>query len=72
MCWSPSTDGQDRGDIENLINDIILGYNSANAVTNKYNLKLLFNNYAKLVGTKNIFFKRRNVLVENYSHNSFL
>jgi len=59
LCWSASTGGQNRGNIENLRNDIILAYNSANALTTEHDLELWFNDYAKKSGVRNKFFKRR-------------
>jgi len=59
LCYSPSTGGIDRGTIEDLRNEIILGYNSANALTTERDLELWFNNYAKRNNVRSTFFKRR-------------
>lgn len=59
LCWSSSSGGTDRGTIENLRNDILLAYNSANALTTEQDINLWFNNYAKLAGIRSTFFKRR-------------
>ncbi len=58
-CYSGSTGGLDRGDIELLRDDVIMAYNTANVLTTTHDLKLWFNRYGKRYGTRTEFFKRR-------------
>ena len=59
MCYSASTGGMDKGDIEVLRSDIELAYNTANVLTTDADFQTWFENYAKRYGTKATFFKRR-------------
>lgn len=59
LCYGGSTGGADRGTIEDLRNDIILAYNTANCLSTDRDLKLWFDTYGKRHDTKAIFFKRR-------------
>lgn len=59
LCYSGSTGGLDRGDIEELRDRTILAYNTANVLTTEHDLQLWFETNAKKYGTKAKFFKRR-------------
>ena len=59
LCYSGSTGGTDRGNIEELRDQITLAYNTANVLTTDRDLQLWFDTNAKRHGTKAKFFKRR-------------
>lgn len=59
LCYSGSTKGVDKGDIELLREDVILAHNTVNVITTDNDLKLWFNRFAKRYGTRAEFFKRR-------------
>ena len=59
LCYSGSTGGLNRGDIETLRDEVILAYNSANVLSTDADLKLWFDNYGKRYGSRSTFFKRR-------------
>lgn len=59
LCFTGSTGGLDRGNIELLRDDVILARNSANVLTTEHDLNLWFNRMAKRYGTHAKFFKRR-------------
>ena len=59
LCYSGSTGGANKGTIEDLRNDVILAYNSANCISTDNDLRIWFENYAKRYDTKAMFFKRR-------------
>ena len=59
LCYSGSTGGINRGTIEDIRDDVILAYNTANVLTTDRDLDLWFQKYAKRYGTYAKFFKRR-------------
>ena len=59
LCYSGSSGGTDRGDIETLRDEVILAHNTANVLTTDHDLQLWFETNAKRSGTKAQFFKRR-------------
>ena len=59
LCYGGSSGGANRGTIENLRDEVILAYNSANCLSTDYDLKLWFENYGRRYDSKSIFFKRR-------------
>lgn len=59
LCYSGSTLGADKGDIEALRDSVVLAHNTVNVLTTDYDLKLWFTNFAKRYGTRSEFFKRR-------------
>ena len=59
LCYSGSTGGMNRGDIENLRDQILLAYNTANVLTTDRDLKMWFDMNAQRYGSKSTFFKRR-------------
>lgn len=59
VCFSGSTGGADRGDIEQLRSDVILARNTVDVLTTDNDLAMWFDNYGKVYGTKAKFFKRR-------------
>lgn len=59
LCLSGSYNGADRGDIEQLRNDIIVAKNTVNVLTTSKDLDLWFENFGRVYGTKAKFFKRR-------------
>lgn len=59
LCYSGSTGGANRGTIEDLRNEVILAYNSANCISTDNDLRIWFDNYGKRYDTKAMFFKRR-------------
>jgi hypothetical protein len=59
LCYSGSSGGMDKGDIETLRNDVILAHNTANDLSTDHDLQLWFESNADLYGTKSEFFKRR-------------
>jgi hypothetical protein len=59
LCYSGSTNGLDKGDLETLRQDVILAYNSVNVLTTDYDLQLWYTNFAKRNGIRAEFFKRR-------------
>jgi len=59
FCYSASVIGADKGDIEQLRDDIHLAYTTTNVLTTDNDLQMWFENYAKRYGTKATFFKRR-------------
>lgn len=58
-CLSGSVGGVNRGNIENLRDEVILAHNSVNVLNTDYDLQLWFEKYAKRYGTYSKFFKRR-------------
>lgn len=59
LCYSGSTRGTDRGDIEQLRNDIIVARNTVDVLSTDRDLDLWFENFGKVYGSKAKFFKRR-------------
>lgn len=59
LCYSGSTLGTDKKDIELLRSDIKLAYNTANVLATDHDLDEWFNNFAQRYDTKSYFFKRR-------------
>lgn len=59
LCYGPSHDGLDKGDIEDLRNEVIYAYNTVNVLTSDHDLKMWFNKYAKQHNTYAEFFTRR-------------
>lgn len=59
LCYGGSTGGQDKGDIEQLRNDVIVAQNTANILSTDADLQLWFEKYGKKYGTRSEFFKRR-------------
>lgn len=59
LCYSGSTGGADRGDIEQLRNDVLTARNTVNVLSTDHDLDLWFENFGKVHGTKAKFFKRR-------------
>ena len=59
LCYSGSTGGTDKADLETLRQDVINAYNSANVLTTDNDLKLWFDRFGKRNGTYCEFFKRR-------------
>ena len=59
FCFSGSTGGRDKGNIEDLRNDVIMAYNTVNVVTTDHDLELWFNQYGRKYNTTSEFFKRR-------------
>ena len=59
LCYSGSTGGLDKGDIELLREDVILAHNTSNVLISDNDLDLWFERYAKRYDTKSKFFKRR-------------
>lgn len=59
ICYSGSTGGIDKGDIEDLRNKVILAANSINVLNTDADLDLWFETYGKRYGSISKFFKRR-------------
>lgn len=59
LCYSGSTGGIDRGNLEQLRNDIIAAKNTVNVLTTDHDLDVWFDNFGKVYGSKSKFFKRR-------------
>ena len=59
LCYSGSSGGLDKGDIEVLRQDVIVAHNTVNVLTTDNDLKTWFDNFAKRYGTRAEFFKRR-------------
>lgn len=59
ICYSGSTGGTDKGDIEDLRNEVILAANSINVLNTDTDLDYWFENFGKRYGTISKFFKRR-------------
>ena len=59
LCYGGSIGGLDKGDIELLRDDVIMAYNTSNALTTDTDLKLWFERFGKRYNTKSKFFKRR-------------
>ena len=59
LCYSGSTGGADRGDIEQLRNDIIVARNTVDVLSTDRDLELWFENFGRIYGSKAKFFKRR-------------
>lgn len=59
LCYGGSSGGLDKGNIENLRDQVILGYNTANVLTTDHDLQKWFDVYGKRYNTKARFFKRR-------------
>lgn len=58
-CFSGSTMGTDKKDIELLRDDVKVAYNTAKVLSTDHDLDVWFNNFAKRYDTKSYFFKRR-------------
>lgn len=59
LCYSGSTGGLDKGDIEDLRQDVIVARNTVNVLTTDNDLKVWFAKFAQRYGTQAEFFKRR-------------
>lgn len=59
LCYGSSSGGLDKGAIENLRDDVILAYNTANVLTTDHDLQKWFDTYGKRYNTRATFFKRR-------------
>jgi len=59
LCYGGSHSGTDRGDIEQLRDDVITAHNTVNVLSTDHDLNMWFNNFAKRYNTKAYFFKRR-------------
>ena len=59
LCYSGSTGGMDKGDLEDLRSDVIAAYNSVGVLTTDNDLQLWFERYGKRHGSDATFFKRR-------------
>ena len=59
LCYSGSSGGLDKGDIETLRRDVIRAHNTANVLATDYDLQMWFEDNANRFGSKSEFFKRR-------------
>lgn len=59
LCYGGSVGGLDRGDVEDLRDDIIIAKNTCNSISTAYDLQLWFNKFARRYKTISKFFKRR-------------
>ena len=59
LCYSGSSGGLDKGDIETLREDVIRAHNTANVLTTDHDLQMWFEDNANRFGSKSEFFKRR-------------
>lgn len=59
LCTDGTTGGMNRGTIENVRNDTILAYNTANAITTDHDINLFLKNYSQRAGNRSLCFKRR-------------
>lgn len=59
VCYSGSTLGADKKDIEMLRSDVKLAYNTVKVLSTDHDLDEWFQNYAKRYDTRSMFFKRR-------------
>ena len=59
LCYSGSTGAEDRGDIEQLRNDIITEMNTVHVLTTANDLAMWFDRFGRVYGTASTFFKRR-------------
>lgn len=59
LCYGGSVGGIDKGNIEDLRNDVIIAKNSCNSLGTITDIELWFEKYANKFGNKSKFFKRR-------------
>lgn len=59
LCYGGSVGGLDKGDLEDLRNDVILAKNTCDSLSTTKDIELWFQKYANKYGSKSNFFKRR-------------
>lgn len=59
LCYGGSVGGIDKGDVEDLRNDVIIAKNTCGSISTAYDLQLWYERYANKFKSRSKFFKRR-------------